>query len=83
MHATGMEYFSSEMALERRRGRLEPVVIDYANDQCDMTLQTLSHCGPPDALVARVASLLAEGASLAKRNGERPVCRRVHFVGND
>jgi hypothetical protein len=78
---TGMDYFSTEIAVERRGRRLAPVVIDYANDQCDMTLQTLSHCGPPDAVVERTAWGMVEAASRIVRGGAPTGARRVHFVG--
>ena len=76
-----MDYFSTEIALERRAGRLVPVVIDYANDQCDMTLQTLSHCGPPDAVVRRVAERLFEAASRTARRERVSSDRQLHLVG--
>jgi len=60
--ATGMNYFSTEVAVAGTGTRRRFLAIDYVNDQCDMTLQSLSHCGVPDVLVQHVAERFADTA---------------------
>lgn len=45
---TGMDYFSSEIALTKKN---RFVLIDYVNDQCDMRLKSIHPDGVPDSIV--------------------------------
>jgi len=61
-HICGLRYFSTEIAAVKKNTRTAFVAIDYVNDPCDMTPQSLSHSGVPDVLVRHVAERIAECA---------------------
>lgn len=65
--ATHMNFFTTELAAVGKGARRRFVAIDYVNDPCDMTAQSLSHCGVPDRVVDHVAERLAEAALRVKR----------------
>ena len=46
-----MQWFSTEIAIDRKGKTKRFVVIDYVNDQCDMTSQCESEKGIPNAIV--------------------------------
>ena len=46
---TGMDFFSSEIAITNGVGQPRFVMIDYCNDQCDMNPVSQQADGPPDA----------------------------------
>ncbi|MCD4780074.1 MAG: hypothetical protein K8S27_05940 [Candidatus Omnitrophica bacterium] len=50
-----MAWFSTEIAFEKKNGKARFVVIDYVNDQCDMTTKSESKTGVPDDVVHFVA----------------------------
>jgi hypothetical protein len=64
---TDMNFFSTELAVIRKGGRRRFVAIDYVNDPCDMTVQSASHAGVPDAVVGRIAERLVDGAWRIKK----------------
>ncbi|MFH1504367.1 MAG: hypothetical protein ABIH08_03135 [Candidatus Omnitrophota bacterium] len=49
---TRMAWFSTEIAIDNKKDQRRFIVIDYVNDQCDMTSQVETPSGVPD-LVAR------------------------------
>jgi hypothetical protein len=51
-----MVWFSTEIAIDKKEGTRRFVAIDYVNDQCDMSTQTETVSGVPDAIVEYVAS---------------------------
>ena len=55
-----IEWFSCEIALSSRSKRF--VVIDYMNDQCDVSSQSFRPAGVPDDLLLLVARRMAEKA---------------------
>jgi hypothetical protein len=57
---TGMDYFSSEIAITSGVNQPRFVLIDYCNDQCDMNPVSAQADGPPDAWVKWVCERLAE-----------------------
>jgi hypothetical protein len=59
-HLTGMDYFSSEIAITDGVGQPRFVLIDYCNDQCDMNPVSAQADGPPDEWVMWVCERLAE-----------------------
>src|SRR5258706_10488570 len=56
---TGMDYFSSEIAITNGVGQPRFVLIDYCNDQCDMNPVSVQGDGPPDEWVRWVCERLA------------------------
>jgi len=57
---TGMDYFSSEIAITSGVDQPRFVLIDYCNDQCDMNPVSAQADGPPDLWVKWVCERLAE-----------------------
>jgi glutathione synthase/RimK-type ligase-like ATP-grasp enzyme len=57
---TGIEWFSCEIALNEKTGKF--TVIDYMNDQFDVSSQTQRDAGVPDDLVLLFVQRLAEKA---------------------
>jgi hypothetical protein len=64
---THMTFFSTEFAAVRRGSRRRFVAIDYVNDPCDMTVQSHSHSGAPDAVVLHIAERLVDAAWRIKK----------------
>ena len=64
---THMSFFSTEFAVARRGSRRRYLAIDYVNDPCDMTVQSHSHCGVPDAVVRHIAERLVDTAWRIKK----------------
>lgn len=69
-HATYMNFFSTELAAVKNAAAPRFLAIDYINDPCDMTLQTHTHCGVPDRVVAHITERLADGAWRVKQGLE-------------
>jgi len=46
-----MSWFSTEIAIEKNKGKLKFVSIDHVNDQCDMEAKSESRDGVPDNVV--------------------------------
>jgi len=57
---TGMEFFSSEIAVTSGINQPRFVLIDYCNDQCDMNPVSVQGDGPPDEWTAWVVERFAE-----------------------
>jgi hypothetical protein len=57
---TGMDFFSSEIAITNGVGQPRFIIIDYCNDQCDMNPVSEQADGPPDAWSAWVVQRFAE-----------------------
>lgn len=57
-----MGWFSTEIAFEKKDGKARFVVIDYVNDQCDMTTKTESNTGVPDEVVKFTAKSIINAA---------------------
>lgn len=57
---TGMDYFSSEIAITSGVGQPRFVLIDYCNDQCDLNPGTAQQHGPPESWVKWVCERFAE-----------------------
>ena len=55
-------WFSSEIAIDRKNGKNRFVVIDYVNDQCDMTTKSEWPKGVPDAVVEYNAKRIVDAA---------------------
>ena len=60
----GLDYFSSEIALTKRR---RFVLIDYVNDQCDMRLKSNHLDGVPDVVVAQFIKSMKRKIAILKK----------------
>lgn len=60
----GLDYFSTEIALTKRR---HFVLIDYVNDQCDMRLKSNHPDGVPDVVVAQFIKSMKRKIALLKK----------------
>ena len=58
--ATGVEFFSSEIAITADSGKDRFCLIDYVNDQCDIDFQAQPDRSPPEAWVRWVCQRVAE-----------------------
>jgi hypothetical protein len=65
---TGMDFFSSEIAITNGVGQPRFVVIDYCNDQCDLNPVSGQADGPPDVWTDWVVQRFAEFV-WRKKNG--------------
>ena len=52
--ATGMEWFSSEIAVYDRGEGKKFAVIDYVNDQCDVQIKSQVRYAPPDNVILHI-----------------------------
>ena len=69
---TDMSWFSSEIALEKKKSRTRFVAIDYVNDQCDMEAKSESKDGVPDNIVKLTAySLVHKAHQLIKKKKKK------------
>lgn len=59
---TRMAWFSSEIAVDQRHDKKRFLVIDYVNDQCDMTSQSETPSGVPDLVAQFTANNIIEAA---------------------
>jgi hypothetical protein len=57
---TGLEFFSTEIAITAESGADRYCLIDYVNDQCDIDPQADAHRSPPRSWVRWVCHRLAE-----------------------
>jgi hypothetical protein len=74
---TGLDYFSSEIAITSGVGS-QPrfVLIDYCNDQCDLNPASAQVDGPPDAWTQWVCERFAEFVwrkEAQRRSNRRPL----------
>jgi len=67
---TRMAWFSTEIGIDNKLGHHRFVVIDYINDQCDMTVKSQDKTGVPDHIVKYTASSIAESAYKLINNRE-------------
>jgi hypothetical protein len=58
-----MVWFSSEIAVDKKDDTQRFVVIDYVNDQCDMTAQSRDKTGVPDSVVEAIAFFTVKAVS--------------------
>lgn len=61
---TGMDYFSTEIALTKKN---RFVLIDYVNDQCDMRLKSLHPDGVPDKVVIELIERMRQKVLTLKK----------------
>ena len=59
---TRMAWFSSEIAIDNKTGQKRFLVIDYVNDQCDMTSQLETPSGVPDQVAQFTANGIVDAA---------------------
>lgn len=59
---TRMAWFSTEIAIDQKNGQKRFVVIDYVNDQCDMTSKIETPSGVPDQIAEHTASCIVDAA---------------------
>jgi len=76
---TGMDFFSTEIAITRQSGPDRFVLIDYVNDQCDMD-PTDNPYSPPEAFSRFVCQRLAEFTYRKKQNLPRPDYRGLFLL---
>jgi hypothetical protein len=72
-----IEWFSCEIAMPKNSNRF--VVIDYMNDQCDVTSQSFRPAGVPDDLLLLLARRMAEKAWQWIRGNVRLHHRAIWF----
>jgi hypothetical protein len=78
---TGMEWFSTEIAIKRKKsGENVLVVVDYVNDQCDMTVKSRAADGVPDDTVEHTARRIVSVAWRYKKKYPMPVHSSVWLV---
>ena len=59
---TRMAWFSTEIAIDKKNGSVRFLPIDYVNDQCDMSAQSETLSGVPDAIVEFTAARIVVAA---------------------
>ncbi len=64
---TSMEWFSSEIAFYKKKGKVIPVVIDYVNDQCHVDVKSEFSHAPPDHIVKHITERMIEACELVKK----------------
>jgi hypothetical protein len=79
---TGMDYFSSEIAITNGVGQPRFVLIDYCNDQCDLNPQSAQADGPPDEWVKWVCGRFAEFVWRKKEGVEAPEGHELWLAGS-
>jgi hypothetical protein len=79
---TGMDYFSSEIAITNGVGQPRFVLIDYVNDQCDMNPITAQPDGPPEEWVKWVCERFAEFVWRKKHGVEPPDGHSMWLAGS-
>jgi len=72
-----IEWFSCEIALNEHTKRF--VIVDYMNDQCDVSSQSFRPAGLPDDMVLLLARRIAEKAWQWVRGSARLLHRAVWF----
>ena len=71
---TEMEWFSTEIAVKEKRKKENAfVVVDYVNDQCDMTVKSRAFDGVPDDTVEHTAKRLVAVAWRYKKKYPMPI----------
>jgi len=75
---TGMDFFSTEIAITKESGPDRFVMIDYVNDQCDMD-PTDNPYSPPEPFCRFVCQRLAE-FTYRKKQGLSPPDYRGLFL---
>jgi hypothetical protein len=60
---TGMDFFSTEIAVDNKFGKKRFIAIDYVNDQCDMSAQSADPTAPPDHLVKYIAKKIIDASA--------------------
>ncbi|MBL7131913.1 MAG: hypothetical protein ISS45_11035 [Candidatus Omnitrophica bacterium] len=85
---TRMAWFSTEVAIDKKNGRMRFLAIDYVNDQCDMGMQMETLSGVPDAVVKYTANHIVDTAHrfihskrVSKRYSIRLQDARVELAG--
>ncbi|MBN2407781.1 MAG: hypothetical protein JXJ19_08790 [Elusimicrobia bacterium] len=76
-----MSWFSSEIAVDEITGRRRFVVIDYVNDQCDMSLKSRTSSGVPDNIVKFTSAHIVR--SIARILKNRSAGTRYEIVLKD
>jgi hypothetical protein len=79
---TGMDFFSSEIAITQETGPDRFVLIDYINDQCDMDPHAHPRYSPPEPFARWAAQRLAEFTFRKKHNLPPPTDRHLHLYDN-
>jgi hypothetical protein len=78
---TGMDYFSSEIAITNGVGQPRFVLIDYCNDQCDLNPLSAQADGPPDVWVKWVVERFAQFVWRKKSGVEETVGHSMWLPG--
>lgn len=61
---TGMDWFSTEIAYCKKKGRISAVVVDYINDQCHLDVKSMFPSAPPNHVVKCIAENMVKAADL-------------------
>lgn len=65
---TRMAWFSTEIAIDKKFGQRRFVIIDYVNDQCDMTSKMETPSGVPDEVAEHTAKCIVGAANSIIKN---------------
>ena len=79
---TGIDYFSSEIAITNGVGQPRFILIDYCNDQCDLNPVSAQPDGPPDEWSKWVCGRFAEFVWRKKHGIEPPDGHWVWLAGS-
>lgn len=60
---TNMVWFSTEIAIDMKNGKMRFLPIDYVNDQCDMSAKSETTSGVPNPIVEHTAYCIVDIAS--------------------
>ena len=74
-----MSWFSTEIAIDNKFNRDRFVVIDYVNDQCDLTTQSESPGGVPDNVVKYITNKIVLSACRVI-SGRREISKYTIFL---
>lgn len=80
---TGMDFFSSEIAITGESGPDRFVLIDYINDQCDMDPHAHPRYSPPEPFARWVCQRLAEFTFRKKHGLPLSMDRHLHLYTVD
>ena len=78
---TGMDYFSSEIAITNAVGQPRFILIDYCNDQCDLNPQSAQADGPPDEWVKWACGRFAEFVWRTRQGIQAPEGHELWLAG--
>ena len=83
VNATSMEWFTTEIAFYKNDNKINPVVVDYVNDQCHVDTKSEFPHAPPDHIVKHIAFKMVEAAYLIKKNKKNIKEKKMWVLDNN